>query len=422
MAAGLPTVGARTEIRVEGLPAPSIGHSTDNPPRVVPRPSGAELRAPDGFEVAPFAEGGFDVPRWLALAPNGDVFLSEAKGTIWVLRDRAGRGVAEERFVFARGLNMPFGMAFRDGWMYVAETDRVVRFRYVAGQTSAQGEPEPITSLPGHGYNQHWTRNIAFSRARPVPLVGGAPAPPEKLFVTVGSETNDAPEPEPRASILVMNPDGSDRRPFARGTRNPVGLAFNPATGALWAAVEERDDLGDELVPDYVTEVHADGFYGWPYAYLGSHEDPGQKGERPDLVARTIVPDVLLQAHSAVLGLVFYDGDMFPPDYRGDAFVALHGSWNRSRRTGQEIVRIPFRGGRPTGGYIHFVTGWMLGEDSKEVWGRPAGLLVARDGSLLIADDAGEKVWRVRYSPAPAVTRSAAPVPSATAPASPAAR
>jgi glucose/arabinose dehydrogenase len=353
----------------------------------VPRPPAADLHLPPGFSAAPFVQGGFEEPRWLARAPNGDVFLSDARaGSVTILRDSDGDGAVDGRWVFAKGLTQPFGMAFHEGWFYVANTDAVVRFRYREGQVVSDGPPDPITTLPGRGYNQHWTRNIVFS--------------PDgtKLFVSVGSRSNDDDDPEPRGSILVMNPDGSDRRSFVRGTRNPVGLAFHPTTGELWAAVEERDHLGDDLVPDYVTALTAGGFYGWPFAYLGPHEDPFHKGERPDLVAKTLVPDLLIQAHSAVLGFVFYEGSMFPPEFQGDAFVAFHGSWNRSRRTGYKVVRVRMRGGRPADGYDDFVTGWMLDERSADVWGRPAGLLVARDGSLLVVDDAARMVWRVSYA------------------------
>jgi glucose/arabinose dehydrogenase len=380
--------GRHTQIRVEDLPAPRVGPLADNPPREVARPLGAGLRVPEGFSIAPFAEGGFDDPRWMALAPNGDVFLADSRGgSVWLLRDTTGKGKADVRHEFLAGLTQPFGLAFHDGWLYVGDTDEVLRFRYVPGQTSSDRQRgELVTRLPGHGYHQHWTRNVVFS--------------PDgtKLYVSVGSQTNDGDDPEPRASILVMNPDGSDRHVLARGLRNPVGMAFNPVTGALWAAVEERDDMGDDLVPDYVTEVKPGAFYGWPFAYIGPHEDPSHQGERPDLVARTVVPDVLVQAHSAVLGLVFYDGSMFPAEYRGDALVALHGSWNRSRRTGYKVIRIRFREGRPVGGYDDFVEGWMASELSRDVWGRPVGLLVAGDGALLVADDAGKLVWRVSYA------------------------
>jgi glucose/arabinose dehydrogenase len=205
-----------------------------------------------------------------------------------------------------------------------------------------------------------------------------------------------------RAAISEFNPDGTGHRIYASGTRNPIGLAFQPGTGRLWAAVQERDRLGDDLVPDFVTALQEGGFYGWPYAYMGPNEDPRRAGEQPALVKRTLVPDVLLQAHSAVLGLVFYEGTMFPAEYRGDAFAALHGSWNRSKRTGYKLVRIRFKDGKLVGGYDDFVKGWMLAEDKPEVWGRPVGLLVLADGSMLVTDDGANKIWRLTYrAPAP---------------------
>jgi glucose/arabinose dehydrogenase len=303
------------------------------------------------------------------------------------VRDTDGDGVADARFEFADDLELPFGIAFSPSgdWLYVANTGSVVRYHYSAGQTKSDEAPETITQLPGHGYNQHWTRNIAFSPDG------------SKLYVTVGSSSNDDDDPAPRASILEMNPDGSARRIFARGLRNPVGLAFEPTTGALWAAVEERDRLGDDLVPDYVTSVKDGGYYGWPFAYAGPREYPRHANERPDLVHATITPDVLVQAHSAVLGLAFYRGTMFPPEYRGDAFVALHGSWNRTRRTGYKVIRIHFQDGHPTGGYDDFVTGWMLDPDRTEVWGRPVGVLVAKDGALLVTDDGSKSIWRITH-------------------------
>ncbi|HEV2883883.1 MAG TPA: PQQ-dependent sugar dehydrogenase, partial [Pyrinomonadaceae bacterium] len=245
---------------------------------------------------------------------------------------------------------------------------------------------EKIADLPGRGYREHWTRNILFS------------ADGRKMYVTVGSESNVSVErDEMRAAIVEYNPDGSGKRIIASGTRNPIGLAWNPATKKLWAVVQERDRMGDDLPPDYLTEIQDGGFYGWPYAYLGPNEDPRRKGERPDLVKKTITPDVLIQAHSAGLGLVFYEGKMFPQEYQGDAFVALHGSWNRSKRTGYKIIRVRFRNGKLIGGYDDFLTGWMLDENSREVWGRPVGLLVLPDGSMLITDDGANKVWRVTY-------------------------
>jgi glucose/arabinose dehydrogenase len=369
------------EIRPQDLPKPYATKDAENPPRVVPRPAGAELHVPPGFHVAVWAEG-LERPRQMALAPSGEVFVTEPhKNRITVWRD------GHKLNTFAENLDLPFGVAFHDSWLYVGNTGAVVRFAYQRGQTRASGKPEQIAKLPGRGYNQHWTRNLIFSPDG------------KKMYVTVGSETNVDVETEPmRAAISEFNPDGSGRRIFASGTRNPVGLAFEPKTGKLWAAVEERDDLGDDLPPDYVTSIQPGGFYGWPYAYIGPNEDPRRKGERPDLVKRTIVPDVLVQAHSAVLGLIFYGGKMFPPEYKGDAFVAFHGSWNRTRRTGYEVVRIRFKDGKPVGGYDDFLTGFMIDPQKSEVWGRPVGLLELPDGSLLVSDDGGHKIWRVSYT------------------------
>ena len=378
------------EIRPADLPPPNATPDAENPSRVIPPPPDARLNLPPGFRVTTFAErGDFKRPRWMALAPNGDVFVADhSANTIFILRDANNDGVAETRFTFASNLNLPFGMAFWRDYFYVANTNAIVRFRYKPGQTKAEGEPEKVADLPGKGYREHWTRNIMFS--------------PDgtKLYATVGSESNVSVEPEPRAAILEFNPDGTGRRIVATGTRNPIGLAVRPGTSSLWAAVQERDRLGDDLVPDYVTAISDGGFYGWPYAYADQKEDPRRKGERPDLVKKTLVPDVLIQAHSAVLGLVFYDGKMFPEEYRGDAFVALHGSWNRAKRTGYKIIRIRFKDGKPVGGYDDFLTGWMLSEDKPEVWGRPVGLLVLKDGSMLITDDGANKIWRVTYDAA----------------------
>ena len=373
-------------IRPSDLPAAYETEDAVNPPKVVAR-SGATLVLPPRFTIAPYAEGGFERPRAMALAPNGDVFVSDSRaGKVIILRDADRNGKAEQRFTFASDLMQPYGLAFHDQYLYVGNTNAVVRFRYQAGQTTADGPPETIASLPGKGYREHWTRNLAF---RP---------DGKKLYVTVGSESNVSVEPEPmRAAITEYNPDGTGKRIFASGLRNAIGLEFYPRTNDLWAAVQERDRLGDDLPPDYVTRVQEGGFYGWPFAYVGPNEDPRRKGEAPELVQKTIVPDVLIQAHSAVLGLAFYDGTMFPADYRGDAFVALHGSWNRSKRTGYKIVRIPFDNGRPTRGYEDFVSGWMTDEKSPEVWGRPVDVMVLADGSLLISDDGGNLIWRVSY-------------------------
>ena len=375
------------EIAPTTLPSPNLGPDAENPPRVIPRPFDATLQMPPGFEISTFAEGDFKNARWMALAPNGDVFVTDAGASnILVLRDTDGDGKADARFVFASGLTLPFGLAFWNNYLYVGLTNAVVRFAYKAGQVQAQGPPEQIAELPGRGYRQHWTRNVIFDPSG------------KKLYVTVGSESNVDAEKDPlRATISEYNPDGSGKRIFASGLRNAIGLAFHPATKRLWAAVQERDRLGDDLPPDYFTEIKDNGFYGWPYSYIGKNEDPRRKGERPDLVASALTPDVLIQAHSAVLGLVFYNGRMFPREYRGDAFIALHGSWNRSKRTGYKIIRVRFKNNKPVGGYEDFLTGWMVDENRREVWGRPVGLLVLKDGSMLITDDGANKIWRVTY-------------------------
>ncbi len=379
---------AHYEIKPENLPPSNATPSALKLPKVVPMPQGAVMTLPPGFEITTYVEGGLEEPRWLALAPNGDVFLAESKaGRITILRDANNDGKPEERIAFATGLTQPFGMAFWRDYFYVANTDSVVRFKYKPGQTKAEGPPEKVADLPGKGYRQHWTRNIIFSPDG------------SKMYVSVGSETNVDVEPDPRrAAISEYNPDGSNHRIYASGLRNPVGLAFYPGTRALWTTVNERDGLGDDLVPDYATAVKEGGFYGWPYSYIGQNKDPRRNEGRDDLVSRAIVPDLLIQAHSAALGIVFYEGAMFPQEYRGDAFVALRGSWNRSKRTGYKIIRIPFKNGRPAGGYWDFLKGWSPDENSNEVYGRPVGLLVLKDGSMLITDDGASKIWRVTYT------------------------
>ena len=374
------------DIKVSDLPPPEVQNGPRNQSRVIPKPEGAQLTVPPGFAVNVFAEGEMRQPRGLMLAPNGDVFVSESQpGRITILRDSNGDGSVDERFVFATGLNRPFGLAIWKDYLYVGNTNGIVRFKYKPGQTKAEGEPEKLIDLPsGMG---HWTRNVIFNSQG------------TKMYVAVGSSSNvDPGDPPIRAAISEFNPDGTGQRLYASGTRNPVGLSFNPTTKQLWAAVEERDLIGEDLVPEYVTSIKDGAFYGWPYAYIGSHEDPRRKGERPDLVSKATVPDVLIQAHSAVLGMTFYEGKMFPAEYQGDAFVALHGSWNRTTRTGYKVIRIKFKNGKPVGGYDDFLVGWMLGEDKPEVWGRPVGLLVMKDGSLLVTDDGGNKIWRVSYS------------------------
>ena len=375
-------------ITLADLPPPQVQKGPVNFSKIIPPPADARLTLPPGFTISTYAEGDLKRPRWLALAPNGDVFVAESEGDrLSVLRDKNDDGKVDERFVFAEGLRHPFGLAFWRDYLYVGDNDKVIRYKYKAGQTKADGPAEKIAALPENGYREHWTRNLVFN------------ADGSKLYVTVGSKSNvDAGEEPMRAAISEFNPDGSGQRIYAAGLRNPIGLDWNPRTRQLWAAVQERDLIGNDLVPDYVTSIQEGAFYGWPFGYIGQHEDPRRAGEQRDLVKKTLVPDVLIQAHSAVLGLVFYEGQMFPEEYRGDAFVALHGSWNREPRTGYKIVRIRFdKQGKPVGGYDDFVKGWMLGEDRPEVWGRPVGLLVLKDGSMLIADDGANKIWRVTY-------------------------
>ncbi len=374
-------------IRPSDLPPPFSSESASQPPQVVPQPQGARLQVPSGFEVEIWADG-LTRPRWLAVGPNGDVFLAESyNNRIQILRDHDQDGVADFRQIFAEGLNQPFGMAVSPDqqFFYIANTDAVIRFPYQVGQDRLQRASEQITDLPGQGYRQHWTRNLIFSPDG------------QKLYVSVGSQSNVSEEPLPRAAVLVMNPDGSDRDVFASGLRNPVGLGFEPITGTLYTTVNERDGLGDDLVPDYLTSLQAGGFYGWPFAYVGSNPDPRTR-RNPELEQQSIVPEVLFQSHSAALGLVFYTADQFPDAYHNDAFVAFRGSWNRSAGTGYKIVRVPFDAqGQPEGYYEDFLTGWLIDPSIPSVWGRPVGLAIAQDGSLLITDEPGGKIWRVSY-------------------------
>jgi glucose/arabinose dehydrogenase len=378
-------------IQPKDLPSPFATESASRKVQIVSRPQNAGLQVPQGFTAKPFVQG-LSRPRWLMVAPNGDVFLSESyDNRIRLLRDTNGDGVAEVNTIFASGLNQPLGMAISPDRksFYVANTDAVVRYPYQLGQTKLQGKPSLVTSLTGGGYNQHWTRNIIFS--------------PDgtKLYVSVGSASNADPEESPRATIQVMNPDGSDRRTFASGLRNPVGLGFNPVTQLLHTTVNERDGLGDDLVPDYLTSVQSGGFYGWPYSYLGSNPDP-RLPRKPELERRAIVPEVLFQAHSAALGLVFYNAKQFPKPYQNSAFVAFRGSWNRTEATGYKVVRVPFNlQGKAEGSYEDFVTGWLVDAKKPTAWGRPVGLAIAQDGSLLITDEPGGTIWRVAYTPSP---------------------
>jgi glucose/arabinose dehydrogenase len=358
--------------------------SVYNWPVVVPLPAKFQPQVPPGFKVSVFASG-FEQPRWLATAPNGDVFVADSgAGQVIVLRSAASQGLAA-REVFADHLSLPFGIAFHDDYVYVANTDRVVRFRFDPKTSRRLSAAEPILDLPGGGYHQHWTRSLAFS--------------PDgtKLFVSVGSRSNVGIEADPRrAAILVMDPDGHNMRVYASGLRNAVGIAFNPVSSALWAAVNERDDLGDDVPSDYFTHVVPGGFYGWPYAYLGQHVD-NRVSSRPDMVAKSITPDLLLGAHVAPLQFAFYDKQQFPASYRDGAFIAEHGSWNRRIRSGYQVVFVPFHNGVPSGPPTPFFSGFVPDPAGKQVYGRPVGIAVATDGSLLVSDDGQKQIWRLSY-------------------------
>ena len=380
-----PDAVPRILIRPDSLPKP-VDAPVNAGPQMVPRPDGATLSLPAGFKAEVIADK-LENPRWLAVAPNGDIFVVESgAGRVVVLHDKAGNANAVPE-TFAEQLTQPFGILFYKSWVYIANTNSVVRFPYKTGQTKADAPPEVILpDIPGQGYHGHWTRDLAYN-----PRTG-------KMYITIGSHVDIGEEEDPRrATICEFNPEGTAFRVYASGLRNAVGIGFQPVTGEMWAAVNERDNMGDRLPPDYVTSVKEGGFYGWPYYYIGANHD-ARMPEKPALAAKVIVPDVLVEAHSAALGLVFYTGRQFPKEYQGDAFVALHGSSNRAKRTGYKIICVPFKNGKFIGGYEDFLTGWSMGEDDPRVWGRPVGLALAKDGSLLIADDGAGKVWRVSYA------------------------
>jgi glucose/arabinose dehydrogenase len=399
------------------LPEPHKGlFPTIGIPRVVGWPAGVAPKAPPGFTVTRFA-GGLDHPRWLYVLPNGDVLAAEAtsqpskadlKGLrgwaarhlmnrvgaegespnrILLLRDADGDGQAELVTVFAQGLKRPFGMTLLGDQLYVANEDSLVRFTYTPGQTQIQGPPQPVLDLPGGPINHHWTKNVAASPDG------------SRLFITVGSNSNVGENgmaaERGRAAIWEYDPTNGRSRIFASGLRNPNGLAFEPTTGQLWTTVNERDEIGNDVPPDYMTAVKADGFYGWPYSYFGPHVDARATPARPDLVARAIVPDYALGPHTASLGLAFYTADAFPPAWRGGAFVGQHGSWNRQPLSGYRVVFIPFAGGRPSGPPQVFLTGFLNAKN--QIQGRPVGVVVDKRGGLLVADDAGGVVWRVAW-------------------------
>jgi glucose/arabinose dehydrogenase len=390
------------------MPQPYATRSVALAPSVVRRPAGATLHVPPGFRVDEFASG-LEEPRTLRVAPNGDVFLAESgSGAVRVFRTRGGQSRPEQNSVYADGLLRPFGIAFwppgpSPKFVYVAETNRVVRFPYEPGDLRARGPAQIVVPhLPTGG---HWTRDIAFSPDG------------QRMFVSVGSASNtgaEMPERPPsedwervhglgtgwgdedgRADVLVFDSEGRDQRVFAAGLRNCSAETIRPDDGALWCAVNERDGLGNNLPPDYATSVQEGGFYGWPWFYIGDHPDPRLHDPPAGLVSHVTMPDVLIQPHSAPLGITFYEGNSFPQEYRGDAFVALHGSWNRSQRTGYKVIRLRFSGGRATGAYEDFLTGFVVSDEA--VWGRPVGVAVAHDGALLVSEDGNGTIWRVSF-------------------------
>ncbi len=405
--------GRRHKIGLADLPPPFETRSAGSPPREVKRPAGTKPKAPDGFTVTLFAEG-LESPRLIRAAPNGDLFVAETlDGRISVLRPGPDGELVKSE-VYASGLSEPFGIAFyppgpNPKWVYVAESNRVVRFAYKSGDLKPKAPaPDIVVRALAPTLGGHVTRDVAFS------------ADGKRMFVSVGSASNDAEGlpaksqreidawqarkgigaawgfEENRADVLVFTPEGKDATVFATGLRNCAGLAVQPGTGDLYCAVNERDGLGDNLPPDYVTRVREGQFFGWPWWYMGDHEDPRWKGARPDLAVMITNPDVLLQPHSAPLAVTFVDGANLPPEYQGSAFVALHGSWNRTERTGYKVVRVIMRDGAPSGEYEDFLTGFVI--DESRVWGRPVGIAEGKDGALYVTEDAGGTIWRVVYA------------------------
>ncbi len=395
------------------LAAPFATKSTKNFSKVKGWDDGQTPKAPSGFKVSLFADE-LQNPRNLYVLPNGDILVAEAntiKNTfmqagaivlgaskaenmktsanrITILRDANGDGRADSKEVFLDGLNQPFGILLLNDWLYVANTNSLMRYRYKPGMIKMEGEGEKIMALPANDRNQHWTRNII------------ANADGSKIYIAVGSVDNmgdNGKDVHPqRACILEINPDGTGQRVYASGLRNPVGLGWAPGSKTLYTTVNERDELGDELVPDYLTSVKDGGFYGWPWCYWGQHKDPRIEAPRPDLVAKAIVPDVSLGSHTASLGMAFYTGTAFPQAYRGGAFIAQHGSWNRSVLAGYKVVYVPFKGGKPSGPAQDFLTGFKASDkEKKEVYGRPVNVTAMQDGSLLVADDVNDRIWRV---------------------------
>jgi len=391
--------GTRRHLTAADLPASSPQESVDNGPDVVPRPANAWPQAPKGFKVDLYATG-LDNPRLLRTAPNGDIFLAESQtGKIRVFRGAGSDGKPQQASVFAEGLHQPFGIAFYPlgpdpKYIYIGDTDGIVRFPYKNGDLKATGTMENLAELPGGGRLRgggHWTRDLVFSKDG------------SKLFASVGSHSNvDDPDTHPeekdRADVLEFTPEGKFVKIYAYGIRNCVGEAINPITGELWCSTNERDAIGNNLVPDYVTHVQEGGFYGWPWYWMGPHggvQDPRHQGKHPELQSKVITPDILVNPHFASLEMLFYEGSQFPAEYKGDGFAAEHGSWNRSERSGYEVIRLPLKNGHATGEYEDFLTGFTMGDGN--VWGRPVGVTVGKDGSLFVSDDGSNSIWRVSW-------------------------
>ncbi|MDW5290864.1 sorbosone dehydrogenase family protein [Formosa sp. PL04] len=377
------------------LPKPYATESVRNQNKLIDWPEGKMPVAPEGFTVTKLADG-FKNPRWTYIAPNGDMFVCEANtkksaGLITILRDKNNDGTIELRETFLEELKQPLGMLIIGDYFYVANTDGLYKYPYKTGQTKLNpSESKKIVDLPAGGYNNHWTRNIITNDAQ------------DKIYISVGSASNvgeyGMDEEIRRANILEVDLNGENEEIYASGLRNPVGMDWNPANGELWTAVNERDEIGDNLVPDYVTSVKEGGFYGWPYAYYGAIEDPRLEGKAPDLVAKTIVPDVSVGPHTASLGLTFYNMDSFPEKYKNGVFVGQHGSWNRSVLSGYRVVFIPFENGKPTSEPEDFLTGFIADKSETDVYGRPVCVTVTPTGDLLVNDDSGNTIWKVSYT------------------------
>jgi len=381
------TDSVQTSSQELALPAPDTNATKSKFSKVIGWPEGKTPVAPAGFTVTKFAEK-IKNPRNIYIAPNGDVLVAlSSANTILLFRDTNGDGKPDVQSAFLTGLNQPYGVLIIGSSFFVANTDGIWRFPYKTGDTKIAEKGTKILELPAGGYNNHWTRNLIANEAN------------SKIYVSIGSGSNVAENgmenEKRRANILEINPDGSGEIIFASGLRNPVGMAWAPGTKALWTAVNERDGLGDDLVPDYITSVKKGAFYGWPYSYFGQHEDPRLKGQRADLVKSAVVPDIAVGAHTATLGLTFYTHNKFPAKYQGGAFIGQHGSWNRSELVGYKVAFIPFKAGVKSGEMEDFLTGFIADLDKGEVYGRPVGVAVAKDGALLVADDGSNTIWRV---------------------------